>query len=356
MRNPAFERDDSILPFTFLISIFFHGIFFFLNFFVPAHQPVQSVQWIYPEVTYRVFPGESYFSNYSKDEIFTRSEHGLTIPTTGDVRVAPDRLHPNPERELPIRGRENLEAPQSVANRVFLGEHTSQEMNRLQDQAAAEATNRRSGSYRASLTAPEAPEGILRPQDRFTEAQRFGSSVENNPSGSARGLRSGGVSRPEMPTSSSNGGYNRGVINVPSKPMTLEPTTPQSGRTMEHRPYTEPVSAGPLVDPNAPESARPGGEPNADGEGRIDYGPRRIIYKPLPEYPEWAERERVQASPKFYVTVGADGRVAKVRMAVSSGYNELDRLAEGSVRRWLYEPRPGRTEERRVIVQFVLRD
>jgi TonB family protein len=48
-----------------------------------------------------------------------------------------------------------------------------------------------------------------------------------------------------------------------------------------------------------------------------------------------------------------DGRIGTVELTVSSGYRELDNLAIGAVKQWLYDP--GTTEYRTVRVNFKLR-
>ncbi len=357
MRSAALERDDSIFPFTMLLSLFIHGLLFFVNFLSPPQPAVASVQYIYPDVNYRVFPGQNYFRQYARDEIFTPNTRGIAVPQSGDVRVEPDQLRPEPTRQVPLRGQPDPREVASVPNRVFLGDRTAPSANQAPEEAAAEEPRPRTGSYRASLTMPEGPEGIVQPMERTSRPDPAGSALTQSPSGPASGLRSGAATRPELASAATSpGGFTRGVIDVPGRPLSVSPTTPQAGRSLDHRPYTDPVSAGPMVDANPVETARPSGEPNAPSDGSPGYGPRRILYKPLPEYPEWAERDRVQATPQFYVTVGSDGRISRVRLSISSGYAELDRLAEASVRRWIYEPRPGQTEERRVVVRFVLKN
>jgi TonB family protein len=83
--------------------------------------------------------------------------------------------------------------------------------------------------------------------------------------------------------------------------------------------------------------------------------PRRILSQPLPTYPEWAERGRVEALCRFKIVVTPSGRVERVVLMSTSGHRDLDRLAESSVRRWIYEPRLGDSEVRMAVVQFRLR-
>ncbi|MEK8023351.1 MAG: TonB family protein [Candidatus Hydrogenedentota bacterium] len=80
---------------------------------------------------------------------------------------------------------------------------------------------------------------------------------------------------------------------------------------------------------------------------------REIYSQPALRYPAWAERAHIQGAPRFGITIEPDGSVSRAQLALTSGYPELDRLAEENVRRWTYEPRSER-EEREVVVNFLV--
>lgn len=365
MRSLALERDDSILPFSFVLSLIVHAVILLVVVHIAARMPEE--EHIYPTVeAHQVFTTEmQYFAHYSADQrIFSASAEGVTFATHGDVRVAADQLQPAPDRPLAARGTTSQNVT-PVESRRYYGD---QSQGASQPAAAAAASGganaARPSQYRASLNVPEGPDGIVEAWHAREDITRLGTAAREQTGGPAGALRSG-TPGATTPTSSSTRptGYREGVLDIPGRPMNLAPTTPQPGQTLDHRPYAEPASAGPSVLDNARELARPSGEgPRPPGSeepgssGRTGYGPRRIVYQPLPVYPEWAERDRVQATPQFDITIGPDGRISRVRLAVTSGYAELDRLSEAQVRRWIYEPRPGQAEEKRIVVKFVLRN
>lgn len=363
MRSLALERDDSILPFSFVISLIGHALVLMII-ILPKFVP-DTVEHIYPTVeSHQVFTEMQYFANYSPDQmIYSASATGATFATHGDVRVSAERLQPAPDRPLAPRGATPQDV-RPVENRMYYGDQSLGRNNPSPAAAASGGNNvARPSQYRSALNVPEGPDGIVEAWHSRDDPARLGTAARERAGGPAGVLRSGapGATTPTA-TSTTPGGYRQGVLDIPGRPQNLAPTTPQPGQTLEHRPYADPASSGPSVLDNARELARPSGEgPRAPGgddpgsTGRTGYGPRRAIYQPLPPYPEWAELDRVQATPQFDITVGPDGRISRVRLAVTSGYSELDRLAEAQVRRWIYEPRPGQSEERRVVVRFILR-
>ena len=207
-------------------------------------------------------------------------------------------------------------------------------------------------AYRAGIRAPEGPDGIVQSWDERFSAQPLGITNQEVPGGRDALLRSGAEPF-AVAAATANGRPPRGV-DVPGRPLALTPTVPRSGRTLEHRAFTEPISTGPNVVLELLEAPRPSDDAPPAPVGLV-AGPRRILYQPLPQYPEWAERDHVQAAPEFHIAIGADGRVGRVRLAKTSGYTELDRIAKSAIRRWIYEPRPGQPEERLARVRFILR-
>jgi TonB family protein len=353
MRNAAIERDDSILPFSLLFSFLVHGVV--LMVVLPQVAAAPPIEVIQGDVAVQIFPGNTQYLNFSADQkIISTNPDGLHVATSGDVPV--ERLRVEPTRVVPLRGQP---APNQIPtiDRVFMGNTNVREAQSSDAaQASGENTPRRS-SYRASLEAPEGPDGIVRQWERH-DASAVGSSPNQAPGGAPGQIRSGAATQAASAASSpSPSGFVRGVIDVPGRPLTVQPTVPRSGQTLEHRPVAPPASVGDNVVDHLVEPPQvPGsGDPDALSRTGRSLGPRRILYQPTPEYPEWAVSGRVNATPRFHVAVGPDGRVSRVRLAVSSGYSELDRLAQQAVERWLYEPRPGLNEERQAVVQFRIR-
>jgi protein TonB len=94
------------------------------------------------------------------------------------------------------------------------------------------------------------------------------------------------------------------------------------------------ASAAPVAAPPAPPS--PVARTARNGELRP---PRvRADLSPVPSYPARARRLGLEGSVVLLVSVGADGAVAKVSIASSSGHEELDRAAAEAVALWRFEP------------------
>jgi periplasmic protein TonB len=64
----------------------------------------------------------------------------------------------------------------------------------------------------------------------------------------------------------------------------------------------------------------------------------RYDLNPPPHYPRVARRRKYTGIVTLDVRVTADGRVAQVRIADSSGYAVLDRSAVKSVQAWQFTP------------------
>ncbi|OGS25248.1 MAG: hypothetical protein A2297_00575 [Elusimicrobia bacterium RIFOXYB2_FULL_48_7] len=66
---------------------------------------------------------------------------------------------------------------------------------------------------------------------------------------------------------------------------------------------------------------------------------RRIIYSCVPAYPEWALARHIEQSVSIRIFVSPEGRVrAEIYLERTSGYRELDSLAEESIKKWVFEP------------------
>jgi len=96
-------------------------------------------------------------------------------------------------------------------------------------------------------------------------------------------------------------------------------------------------------------SGGPGGPSSIPPEDRE----RRRVRTVEPSVPSWVEEQGIEAYAKVRIQILEDGRIGTVELTVSSGYRELDNLAIGAVKQWLYDP--GTTEYRTVRVNFKLR-
>lgn len=72
-------------------------------------------------------------------------------------------------------------------------------------------------------------------------------------------------------------------------------------------------------------------------EQEVDRRPY-VVYSPLPEYPSEARLNRWQGTVVVRALVEASGSVAEVRIAKSSGFDELDQAAEAVLYQWRFNP------------------
>ncbi len=89
-----------------------------------------------------------------------------------------------------------------------------------------------------------------------------------------------------------------------------------------------------------------------------DLAGRKITLKPpVPAYPEWAEREGIEADMKVRIVVDADGMVEKVESLQSTGFPRMDMLATNYLRQWRFERRPGEKKRQTglVLIRFRLK-
>lgn len=64
---------------------------------------------------------------------------------------------------------------------------------------------------------------------------------------------------------------------------------------------------------------------------------RRVVYSPLPRYPNWARERGVEAYLELKFWVESNGSVRDVEILKSSGYPDLDLVAVGTIGRWRFE-------------------
>lgn len=97
-----------------------------------------------------------------------------------------------------------------------------------------------------------------------------------------------------------------------------------------------------------------GGHGEGASGGAAEVLDLRPVVAPLPEYPLQSRRLRREGEVLLKVLVLADGRVGKVEVERSSGFEELDRSAVRAVLNWLFSP-PGREVWASLPVVFRLR-
>lgn len=75
-----------------------------------------------------------------------------------------------------------------------------------------------------------------------------------------------------------------------------------------------------------------------EGEGVITFAMPRYKDNPPPRYPRMAKRHGYEGRTVLEVEVFENGRVGKVFIAESSGFDVLDRAALKSVKKWIFVP------------------
>jgi TonB family protein len=80
-------------------------------------------------------------------------------------------------------------------------------------------------------------------------------------------------------------------------------------------------------------------------------GSRSLLEFRLPEYPEWARRQGIEASVSLRCEVAADGAVSDVILLEgSSGHTELDEAAKAALARFKFSPIAGTEVQWGVVI------
>jgi len=78
-----------------------------------------------------------------------------------------------------------------------------------------------------------------------------------------------------------------------------------------------------------------------NGQGRIKgplgAGGRKILIKPEPEYPDWAQKQGVVGKVEVKCWVLPTGQVSEVEIHVTSGWQKLDECASQALMKWRFE-------------------
>jgi TonB family protein len=66
---------------------------------------------------------------------------------------------------------------------------------------------------------------------------------------------------------------------------------------------------------------------------------RKIIYSKMPEYPDWAQQQGIEARIYVYLEVAPDGKVIddSIRIEITSGYKKLDDYVKEVLKFWKFE-------------------
>lgn len=340
----SLRRDDLLLPYAFIGAFLFHLL---VVLFGP---PLRQIRFdeiresVYSGIRVQVFQNiPATFSRFSaRERIYAApNPHGVPFATSGTVASGAGAV-PRPDELVPVTAH-RTEAIPVARERLYFGAHGSD--------AAAPAASRQSTS--SGLFLPESPDGDQVPRDR-SDAQSYFASQEPNASRDAR--EAGGSPRASAPRAE-EGRLTRprsGEVEFPGPAAEAMPAPRSVAGTQEIRPAAPAMSVGQNVS-DRPTTPAVIGE-DVDMEGRPGYSRRRIVSQPLPTYPAWAEEQHIEASVIFDITVVESGRVKGTpRLVRTSGYPDLDLRARNSVMGWIYEPRVGQEEARRVNVQFRLR-
>lgn len=132
--------------------------------------------------------------------------------------------------------------------------------------------------------------------------------------------------------------------DAPPTPMTKPAVVAPRALVDVPRPPVLPVAmlpdvqaAAPTRAPAAPSPAPPAPPAPPSVVQASDLGTKMIAGKP-PRYPMDSRRKREQGTVVLSLTLGADGSVASIALAHSSGFESLDQAALVAVRKWRWEP------------------
>ncbi|MFC1485089.1 TonB family protein [bacterium] len=81
---------------------------------------------------------------------------------------------------------------------------------------------------------------------------------------------------------------------------------------------------------------------------------RKLLFSPIPQYPEWAKNQGIEAIIHVYLEVNSLGKVINesIRIEITSGYEGLDTLVTESLKTWKFEALENSNEVQNGIVVF----
>ena len=118
---------------------------------------------------------------------------------------------------------------------------------------------------------------------------------------------------------------------------TVPPDAPKGQNVPAPRP-SPPLQASPSQPEVDLDPADALGYGHQDDPQMIPVSPDDRHANKMPPYPRAAGRRGEEGSVEMLVTVGADGAVSAVEVAVSSGHPDLDRTATNAVSHWHFRP------------------
>ena len=82
---------------------------------------------------------------------------------------------------------------------------------------------------------------------------------------------------------------------------------------------------------------------------------RKILQRPLPQVPEWLEREGEDVRVSVGYSIDENGRISTMEILKSSGYSELDSLVMETMQKWRWESGADASKNRIIVFRFQLR-
>lgn len=122
----------------------------------------------------------------------------------------------------------------------------------------------------------------------------------------------------------------------------------KKGVVFARAPKAERGLAGPESEDSGSGSEESGGVTRRAPKGRVIFeimGPlskRAISHKIIPSYPEWAEKEGIEAGVSVHFVVLSNGEVKEnIYVVTTSGYPTIDKLVMDALRQWRFAPLKG---------------
>ncbi|MDZ3832668.1 MAG: energy transducer TonB [Sphingopyxis sp.] len=122
------------------------------------------------------------------------------------------------------------------------------------------------------------------------------------------------------------------AVHVPVPRVALPSPVPQPVKV---QPEPVPPASTPNEGPAVPAASAAVAPPTPVAAGDLSA---TMVHAPPPRYPRESRRLREQGTVVLRVLLGADGKVADIGVAKSSGHGRLDAAALDAVRKWRWRP------------------
>ncbi|RME93804.1 MAG: energy transducer TonB [Candidatus Hydrogenedentota bacterium] len=130
---------------------------------------------------------------------------------------------------------------------------------------------------------------------------------------------------------------------------------PIAGKTGNYQNLSEGDIKGKTGDGKLP-SEIPGGRTGLGKTGKGSIAGRKIIFKPKIPYPLYYRKKGIFGKAIVWVEVSPSGKVLRTRLKQSTGYPDLDILAERGVAKMLFSPvRKQVNDTGEIVVRFKLK-